>query len=141
MQQPKDVRSHFEAGIALLYGEIGALLDRLDALRDVLPNQIKQAKLELEQSAITIAKSIANMQSIADKQESQITRLFEQEKTKQLDAMRIVLAEALSKYSDQANKIASQRDSNRTNLIVLLAVGIGLLSGIIGAFIGVTYLH
>lgn len=72
--RPKNVRSHFEAGISLLYGEIGELLSRLEALQARWPEQVAQADAQLAAGAARVERASQGIENATQRHKAVIKK-------------------------------------------------------------------
>lgn len=120
VERPKDVRTHFEAGVALLYGEIGALLDRVESLKDFLPNQVTQARNDLNRSVVNIAKAAKALQALSDSQELKLVQVLKSSEFKA----------AVSEAVRSCERVEKQDPKHK----YLIIFGVGLFIGLICGF-------
>lgn len=128
---PKDVRDHWAAGVALVYGEIGELLTRVEKLRGDVPNLVAAGTRELNTSIISIVKATRGAQVAIEQLAAQEKHLVEAgaQERRALEQTVRQLLEALEKRPEPAPAGKS--------LWVLLALGFGLLLvSAAGAYVG-----
>jgi hypothetical protein len=138
MPAARDVRSHFEAGVALLYGEIGALLDRLEKLRAELPSVVDAGTQNLNTSIIAIVKATRGAQAViagyGDAQERRLKEAAEQEREGLHEEVRLTL-EGVVRAAEKPKSLLEGRAKTRWLVALLIVAGLGLACAG-GAYVG-----
>jgi hypothetical protein len=92
------VRDHWQAGVALVYGEIAELLTRVEKLCEDVPNLVSAGTRDLNTSIIAIVKATKGAQAVIDSlgaaQEKRIAEVGAHER-QQLEAKVLEALDAL----------------------------------------------
>jgi hypothetical protein len=136
----KDVRTHWEAGVALVYGEIGELLTRLERLRDEIPRVVEAGTRDLNTSIIAVVKATKGAQAViagyGDSQEQRLTTAGTREREQLRGALHQVIDDVARSAAKSVELLPRKR---KTRWLLLLAAAIGLaLAGAGGAYVGAT---
>lgn len=135
MPSPRDLRNYQEAGIALLCGEIGELLSRLEQFKAELPGVVEQGTRELNTSIIAIVKATKGAHAAIEHfSEAQQRRLADVQDQAQ-SALREEVRELREAIASSAAGLPSPQSSPQPTrrYWVLAAVGALVISLLAGA--------
>jgi hypothetical protein len=135
----RDIRTHWEAGVTLIYGEIGELLARLERLREDVPAVIEAGTRDLNTSIIAIVKATKGAQavvsSLSDAQERRLVEVGKREQAELERSVRQILDEVTRAAAERSTLLVTRQTRSRWLLLLAMAVGLGL-AGIAGGYLG-----